>query len=285
MAAKRIIIPILLIMIHTTINSQPTVGVVLSGGGALGFAHIGCLQSLEEAGIYPDYVAGASMGALVGAFYANGMAPTEIYTMAQKEKIYKKTKLFYPSVDRVNLGLSSHKNVEKLMNKYIGHNSFDSLQKHLYVSVTNLNTQECEFIGSGNMLKEYVLASSSIPAVFESVIIDGQFYVDGGTTNNMPAQAIRDKCDILIGIDVVPPSKLDTINDFIGLSIRTMNTMTISNSKEGRVMCDYVIDCMAIEKYNNFNFEKYKEIYEIGYETMKKYIEEHPGMMEAVYND
>ena len=277
---KRFLLSSLFTLLVFNGYAQPQVGIVLSGGGALGFAHIGALQALEEAGIHPTYVAGSSMGALVGAFYASGMTPKEIFDMVRAEKIYSISKIFSLSVSTEKIGISSHKNVNKLMDKYIPHNSFDLLPKHLYVSAVNLNTQKCEIVGKGNKLKEYVLASSSIAAVFEAIEINGDIYVDGGSLNNMPTEAIREKCDVVIGIDAVPPYEENDINNIKDVSLRLLNIITCANSVAGRKMCDFLVESFAVKYYTIFDFEKYEEIYNYGYSAMSSYINEHPEMID-----
>ncbi|MEG1556086.1 MAG: patatin-like phospholipase family protein [Bacteroidales bacterium] len=279
---KKIFFLCLTTILTSNVMAQKSVGIVLSGGGALGYAHVGALQALEESGIVPQYIAGASMGAIVGIFYANGMSPKEIYDMVYAERFYKITKILSLVVGKDKMGLSSHKNILNLMNKYISHNSFDSLQKKFFVSVTNLSKQSAHLIGSGGYLKDYVLASSSIPAIFEAIIIDNEIFVDGGTLNNFPAQALYKKCDIIIGVDVIPYSTNIKTNTILDIAERSLNTVIHENSKEGREMCDYLIESYAIDQYSSFDFDKFEEIYKIGYETTKKYIEEHPKMVQQI---
>lgn len=257
-------------------------GIVLSGGGALGYAHIGVLHAFEEEGFNPQYVAGASMGAVIAAFYSNGMTALDIMKMARDEKFYKTSKIISITVGLDKLGMSSHKHVSALLDKYIPHNSFDSLERKLYVSATNLNTQRSEIISEGDRLKEYVLASSSIPGVFEAIDIDGIVYVDGGVLNNFPAQAIRNKCDVLIGVDVQPYSPKMKLNNVIDVSLRSLYTLVNVNSLEGRGMCDYLIDSYAINDYTIFDFNKIEEIYLYGYNLGKKYLQEHPELLEWI---
>ena len=146
---------------------KPKVGVFLSGGGALGFAHIGMLQAMEEEGISPDCVAGASMGALVGAVYSAGKTPQEIKHIVLDEKLYRKSRLFSLSGAKVKgVSLSSHKKVRKILEKYIGTDNFAELQRHYMVSVSNLTHSRTEVKDSGSHLIDWLLASMSIPAVF-----------------------------------------------------------------------------------------------------------------------
>ena len=258
-------------------------GVFLSGGGALGFAHIGMLQAMEEEGITPDYVAGASMGALVGAVYSAGKSPEEIKKIVLDEKLYRKSRLFSLSGAKVKgVSLSSHKKVRKILEKYIGTDNFAELQRHYMVSVSNLTQSTTEVKDSGSHLIDWVLASMSIPAVFEPVVMDGNIYIDGGSLNHFPTKEIREKVDILIGVDVMPERDTLVIKNIPDMISSYVHSVAMISGKEGRALCDYLIDSPAINYYRIMDFEKFEEIYNYGYETMKKYLEDHPELISDV---
>ncbi len=260
-------------------EQKPKVGVFLSGGGALGFAHIGMLQAMEEGGITPDYVAGASMGALIGAVYSAGKSPEEIKRIVLDEKLYRKSRLFSFSGAKVKeVSLSSHRKVRKILEKYIGADSFDQLQRHYMVSVSNLSLSRTEVKDSGDHLIDWILASMSIPAIFEPVIIDGMIYVDGGSLNHFPTEEIREKVDILIGVDVMPRKDTVEISSIREMFSSYIHSVAITNGQEGRNKCDYLVESQAINYYRIMDFEKFEEIYNYGYETMKKYLEDHPEL-------
>jgi NTE family protein len=264
-------------------EQKPKVGVFLSGGGALGFAHIGMLQAMEEVGITPDYVAGASMGALVGAVYSAGHSPEEIKKIVLDEKLYRKSRLFSLSGAKVKgVSLSSHKKVRKILEKYIGTDNFAELQRHYMVSVSNLTQSTTEVKDSGSHLIDWVLASMSIPAVFEPVVMDGNIYIDGGSLNHFPTKEIREKVDILIGVDVMPERDTLVIKNIPDMISSYVHSVAMISGKEGRALCDYLIDSPAINYYRIMDFEKFEEIYNYGYETMKKYLEDHPELIADV---
>ena len=264
-------------------EQKPKVGVFLSGGGALGFAHIGMLQAMEEVGITPDYVAGASMGALVGAVYSAGHSPEEIKKIVLDEKLYRKSRLFSLSGAKVKgVSLSSHKKVRRILEKYIGTDNFAELQRHYMVSVSNLTQSTTEVKDSGSHLIDWVLASMSIPAVFEPVVMDGNIYIDGGSLNHFPTKEIREKVDILIGVDVMPERDTLVIKNIPDMISSYVHSVAMISGKEGRALCDYLIDSPAINYYRIMDFEKFEEIYNYGYETMKKYMEDHPELKARV---
>lgn len=279
---KKKLVCILLILISITAFSQrkPKVGIVLSGGGALGFAHVGVLQALEEYGISPQYVAGASMGSLVGAFYANGFTPEEICKVVFSEQLYNSGNIFsFLQGSKNGLGFSSHKKVAALLDKYFPSNSFDSLPRHLCVSVSDMTVPESKLISKGDKLKEYVLASMSIPIVFEAMVIDDHVYVDGGTMNHFPAQGIRKNVDVLIGIDVLPFTDKVKLKNISDMANRMIFLIAQTSAAEGKKLCDYYLESKACDTYSMFDFNKFEEIYRYGYLMMKDYLNNNPEMI------
>ncbi|NCA80608.1 MAG: hypothetical protein EOM76_10585 [Sphingobacteriia bacterium] len=276
---KKILLIVLIIIITSMVSAQESqkIGLVLSGGGALGYAHIGAIQALEEHDIYPEYIAGTSMGAIIGALYAQGFKPLEILELVQEKKMYKITSLItYKHFGE--LGLSSHDVVKKIFTELIPHNSFDSLKLHFYACATNLDKGISKIVGTGSLLKEYVTASAAIPGVFEVETIEGIHYIDGGVLNNLPAQAIRKQCDVLIGVDVLPYVEDSPLTKTRDVVMRAIRSTQHQNSLKGRELCDYIIDSKAIVEYHEADFDNYREIYQYGYKAMSDYIEEHPEM-------
>lgn len=268
-------------------NKKPTtkkqkIGLALSGGGALGFAHIGALQALEEHGVKPDFISGSSMGAIIGAIYCAGYSPAKIMRIIQAEKLYKLDKLMSPNLNFKQKGLSSHATLRATLKELIPHDCFDSLEIPFAVCVTNITSGIYEYYYSGKGIVDYVVASASIPGVFDPVVIKNTTYVDGGVLNNLPAEILHQKgCDYIIGVDVLPflPVEKKSILDITLWSIRLMQH---SNTQNGIKYCNWLIESNAIEKYNEFEFDKYKEIYQYGYKAMTEYIHSHPEMIETI---
>lgn len=262
-------------------QNQKKIGLVLSGGGALGYAHIGAIQALEEHGIYPEYISGSSMGAIIGVMYAGGYSPLEMLKVVQEEKMYKFNQLFTPKPGVVKLGLSSHATLRSLLHELMPHNSFDSLQKSYFACVTNLDDATWKAVGKGGHLAEYVVASAAIPGVFEAEIIDGTTYVDGGVLNNLPAQAIHDKVDVLIGVDVIPFYQDAVVVTTSDVLVRSLRAAQHANSMAGRKMCDFLVESPAIKYYNEFQFDRYREIYQYGYKAMNDYLNANPKVLKS----
>ena len=260
-------------------SRNESLGICLSGGGALGFAHIGVLQSLEDHGIYPTHIAGSSMGAIVGTLYAAGFSPKQMLQLVKDDKLYKATKLMTFRPTFLKSGLSTHTILSSLMRELIPHNSFEELNKRMFICVVNLNEANWEVISAGNELDKWVAASASIPGLFETIKKDDEHYVDGGLLNNMPAQPLDEFCQSIIGVDVIPhkiPSELKKPIDTLAFSVRAIQHQ---NSKAGRSLCKFVIEPQAIEEFHEFSFDAYQAIYQHGYSAATKFIVEHPEIL------
>ena len=254
-------------------------GLCLSGGGALGFAHIGVLQALLENGIEPDIISGASMGAIVGTFYAAGFTPAEMMQLIKDDRLYRLTKLmtFVPAFWKS--GWSDHSTVISLVKEIIPHNSFEGLQKKMFICVTNMNLAQWEIKSSGNDLNVWVSASASIPGMFEAQKSENSYYLDGGLLNNLPTQPLKNLCSNIIGVDVLPhqaPTQLKKPIYAITKSIRLVQHV---NSMEGRALCNYLIEPQALKHFNEFRFDAYEKIYQQGYKDTLEFIKNNPEIL------
>ena len=281
---KRWLFFLILLMLRLSVlgqvksNNLPEYGIVLSGGGALGYAHVGVLMALEEAGITASVVSGASMGALVGALYAYGCSPQEMINILEHEKLYKKSKIF--TIRLLNKkGLSTHKKLEKILNKILPVDSFDSLNLFFAVSMTNLIELKTEYAFSGNKLKEKIMASATIPSLFEPKEIDGIVYIDGGVTNNIPIEPIIGKCEKIIIVDVLAAGYKNDISGRVKIAYRGYLAMMKQANIDRINQADYYVGLEKLEKYNIFDFAKYKEIIKIGYDGMKEFLRQHSELI------
>jgi NTE family protein len=216
------------------------------------------------------------MGAIVGTLYAAGYSPIDMLLLIKNDKLYKATKLMTFRPTFLKSGLSTHDILKSLIHELIPHDSFDQLEKKMHICVSNLNRAEWEIMSTGNNLAEWVAASACIPGIFETITANETFYVDGGLLNNMPAQGIKDFCQTIIGVDVIPhkiPSELKKPIDTLAFSIRAMQHQ---NSKQGRGLCQFIIEPQAIEEFHEFSFDAYQAIYHHGYSAATKFIVDNP---------
>ena len=245
---KSICVLLLLLMTHiafsqdTIVNTRPKVGLVLSGGGAKGAAHIGVLKYIEEIGLPIDYIAGTSMGSVVGGMYALGYSSDEILDIissvdwdrlisndVDRKKIsYKKkyegaTQLidipFYVRVDEGDMqsktfrnslpeGIVSGDNIINLFNSLsVGYSdsiAFDELPIPFICVATNLINGEAEVLDKG-MFTKSLRASMAIPILFDPIKIGDVLYVDGGLVSNFPVEQCRAMgADYIIGVSMSP---------------------------------------------------------------------------------
>ncbi len=184
----------------TTSANSPRVGLVLSGGGARAFAHIGALRVLEERGIHADVIAGTSMGAIVGAMVAAGHGSAEIRSIVDA--------LGWRDVVDVSLqgGLMKGEKLGQFLAAYLPER-FEDLDMPLAVTTTDIETGE-EIVLQRGPLIPALRASSCYPGAFDPVVIDGRTLADGGIVNNLPVEAVAlMHPTVTIASDATPPRR------------------------------------------------------------------------------
>jgi NTE family protein len=180
------------------------IGLVLSGGGVKGVAHIGVLKALAEHGIYPDCISGSSAGAMVGALYASGKSPDEIFEIFQKSAIFK-----FSNFAVGKPGLIDLEKFKPYFSKYFPEDSYEALKYKLFICTTDLIRGRGKIFQKGPLV-DTILASSAFPMVFSPYNINGTLYVDGGIVNNFPVEPLLGKCDYILGVFVNPLKKVTT---------------------------------------------------------------------------
>lgn len=246
------------------------VGISLSGGGARGIAHIGVLKALEEHGIQPDVIVGCSAGSIVGALYAAGMNTDAMLDFIKDSRLWKLVSLRLPGG-----GLAKLDYLKERLTECIDDDSFEGLKKALYIAIANLNSGKLEIRNAGT-LYSIVQASCAIPLVFEPIEINGDLYIDGGALCNMPVEPLKEVTDYVIGVNVMPRIKVTktTVNSMRGIAMRCFEMAIWSNTQGEAEKCDLLIEPKLINKYHIFQFNKYQELYEIGYEAAKAVLSE-----------
>ncbi|MGN0862701.1 MAG: patatin-like phospholipase family protein, partial [Stenotrophomonas koreensis] len=161
------------------------IGVALGGGAAKGFAHIGVIKMLEANGFEPVVISGTSAGSVVGALYASGMDAFEM-----QEKAVALDQASIRDVRLFSGGLIQGQKLQDYVNELLGNRNLQQMRKPLAVVATQLETGERTVFTRGNV-GQAVRASSSIPGVFEPVIIGGKSYVDGGVVSPVPVDAAK----------------------------------------------------------------------------------------------
>lgn len=244
-------------------------GLVLSGGGAKGLAHIGVLKVLEEAGIRPDYITGTSMGSVVGGMYAMGYSIAQIesvvhainwdemlfdrtdYTllaMEQKRQVNRYIGLFPYSDGVIHLpgGIVAGQKIGALLSRlampYHSTVSFHDLPIPFACVATDIATGAPVLIDTGDVA-DAIRASMSIPTVFTPMEIGNTLFVDGGLVRNFPVEEVRRMgAEIVIGIDVGTPSlRKEEIKDFLQVMLQAAQFADASALARERELCDLLI--------------------------------------------
>jgi len=241
---------------------KPEYGIALSGGGARGLAHIGVLAALEKHGISPGLVSGSSMGAIVGSFYAAGVSTDEMLNIARNRKL---NDLFEWSFKKHG-GMLSLKMLTQVLETYIPENTFESLKKKLFITVSNISSGQEEVISEGQLYQS-VVASASIPIVFEPQVINGQTYVDGGLFNDLPVDPLVGKCQHIIASHVNYNGPNPDLTSIRAIAERVYRLAIYQHVHKNFSKCDYIIDPPELREHGIFDFKHIDRLYEIGYEA------------------
>lgn len=243
-------------------------GIVFSGGGVRGFSYIGVMRALKEAGIDFDYVAGTSIGSFMGALYAAEMPIEEMekYALKIRQSDFTSSKLvFVPS---------KTERLESLVADLLGDYSFEKLKKPLCIVAVDIKTGKEVHITSGNLVKA-IAGSCAVPGVFTPVDFGEMRLVDGGLTNNIPADALRDMgVDIVVSLDINPTRGYGTESsktmDILKASLRIL---MVSNAVNGYVQSDYIIK-IDLSEFSQLKMSDPLELMKRGYLATKQVIPE-----------
>ena len=281
-------------------NKNLKVALVLSGGGVKGYAHLGVLRVLERENIKIDYITGTSIGAFVGTLYSIGYSVDEIEKFLDDLNI----STFLETVtDNTNLSLEKKESLKKysaylsfdnelnfsfpkglrgtgeaylllkdLLGNYEYMDSFDNFPIPLRIVATNLNTGETKAFSKGDVAK-ILIASMAIPSIFEPMKIDGEIYVDGLVTRNLPVEEAYDMgADIVIASDIgAPVVEKDDYNILSVMNqastIQASNITKISREKASILISPDVKDISALDS------SKKKELMKLGKVAAEKEID------------
>ncbi len=238
-------------------------GLVLSGGGVRGVAHLGVLQVLTEIGLEPAVISGTSAGALVGAFYAAGHPIATIFNFFKTTPIFKISNLATSKP-----GIIDTEKFIPLLEEYFPEDDFSALDKKLYVTTTDLIHGKEKIFSSGPLIRT-LLASAAVPVVFSPVNIEGLLYTDGGALNNFPVEPLIDNCKVIIGIDVHPlkDANPESIKSTFTVMERVFHLAIHHHSVQKYHFCDEVIIPYDVAKFGTFDRSNFEEIYELGYKA------------------
>ena len=241
-------------------------GLVLSGGGARGIAHIGVIKALEEHNINITHISGTSSGALVGVLFAAGHSWITILEFFKAVPLFEYKRYAYNKP-----GFIDTNKFYKDFLPFFSKDDFTSLKKQLYIPATNLIEGKEVVFNSGELIKP-VLASAAFPGLFTPVIIDNVPYIDGGVLNNFPIEPIKKKCTKTIGVYVNPLQEVSA--NEIKHSYQVANRaydISFGNRCENKFKdVDILIAPKELEKFGMINLKNIDAIFEIGYQAAIK---------------
>ena len=270
-----------------TIKSRKKIGLVLSGGGAKGFAHIGVIKVLEKAGVKIDYIGGTSVGSVIGALYASGYNATQLDSIFRDtdfnnlitDYIPRSSKNFYEKRNdemyafslpvnnfKVGIPLSLSKGMfnYNLINRLTKHvkeiHDFNKLPIPFLCMATDIETGQQVVLNKGYLAKA-LLASSAFPSIFSPVELEGKLLVDGGVSNNFPVDEIRKLgADIIIGVDVQDEIKdRNSLNDATKILVQINNLQMIEKMKANKETTDIYIK-PEVNQYGIISFDAIEDI-------------------------
>jgi NTE family protein len=281
-------------------RDNPLVGLVLSGGGAKGLAHIGVLKTLDSLGVRVDYVAGTSMGAVVGALYASGYTGNQLDSIVRStsfellisDKVPRNSKTFYERKNAEKYALtlpfnkfkiqlpssiSKGQNVFNLLSKLtIGVSGIDNFQKlpiPFYCIATDIQTGEQVVLDKGN-LAQAIAASSALPTLFQPVKLENKLLMDGGITNNFPIEGLLTKnLDYIIGVDVQDDLfQHEDLNSASNIMLQINNFRALENLKEKSRLSDIYIK-PDVTDFSIISFNESEQIIEEGQKEALRFLD------------
>ena len=237
------------------------IGLVLSGGGIRGMAHLGLIRALEEYDLNISVVSGTSVGAVVGALYCNGRSVEEMLDFFRATPLFK-----YNYMTWNKPGLVDTDRYFKIFKEGIGTDRFEELQIPLYVMATNLEKGKTEVFHQGDLIPP-IMASAALPPYFSPVRIKDQLYADGGVMNNFPTEPLENKVDYIIGSNVIIVRDVSSreIRSSLQLTQRTTSLMMYALNKPKLSACDLLFEPKELEGIRVLDKKQLETAYQIGY--------------------
>jgi NTE family protein len=271
----------------STIKQKPKIGLVLSGGGAKGLAHIGVLKVIDSLGIKIDYIGGTSMGAVVGGLYASGYSGKDLeylfnrinvdallqdFTPRNSKNFYEKRNDEIYAVtlpfDKFKIGLPSglskglyNFNLISRLTLHVSNvDDFKNLQIPFFCIATDAETGEEVVLDKGNLAKVLV-TSGALPTLYNPIEIDGKLLIDGGVVNNYPVEELRKRgADFIIGVDVQDGLKgREQLKDVTSL-LTQINSYSMAEKMAKKIKLTDIYIKPDIKGYNVISFEKVDEL-------------------------
>ena len=206
----------------TVPKKPPRIGLALGGGAARGFAHIGVIQVLEEAGIRPALVVGTSAGSVVAAFYASGKNGAQLQQVAETMEEATFADWTLPLFSR---GLLRGEALARYVGTQVNGRLIENMLLPLGIVATDLNSGQGVLFQRGDTATA-VRASSAVPALFQPVKVAGREYVDGGLVSPVPVRYARQMgAELIIAVDISDPPEGNAASDTLQVLLQTFSIM------------------------------------------------------------
>lgn len=213
------------VVVPTTPKVPPRIGLALGGGAARGFAHVGVIQVLEEAGIRPALVVGTSAGSLVAALYASGKTGAQLQQLAETMEEASFADWMLPVFSR---GMLRGEAFARYVSTQVNGRTIETMPMPLGIVATDLNTGQGVLFQRGDTASA-VRASSAVPAVFQPVKISGREYVDGGLVSPVPVRYARQMgAELVVAVDISSPPEGNAASDTLQVLLQTFSIMSKS---------------------------------------------------------
>ncbi|MFD3448027.1 patatin-like phospholipase family protein [Microbacteriaceae bacterium 4G12] len=245
---------------------EPKIGLALGSGGAKGFAHIGVIKVLRDAGIPIHVIAGSSMGALVATFYAAGCDVNRLYQLA---KIFKRK--YYLDFTVPKMGFIAGKRVKDMIKMFTYNKHLEQLDIPTAVVATDILTGEKVVFTKGS-IADAVRASISIPGIFVPERVDGRLLVDGGVVDRIPVSVVKELgADIVLAVDVSPVKINGEVTSIYDVIIQSIEIMQHELVHYRQIASDLMMH-PAVEEFSSRAFTNIEEIVRVGEEEAEKHI-------------
>lgn len=252
-------------------NARLKVGLALGGGVARGISHIGVISELERAGVPIDCIAGTSIGAIIGASYCAGLGVDELRDIATRTGWWQVSRPFFSAG-----GFITFKQLEKWVENNIGEFDVRDLAIPFAAVASDLVSGERVVLSEGRLCTA-IAASCSVPGFVPPVEMDGRLLVDGGITDNIPADVARLLgADYVIGVDIFTPALRRRLGPF-GRGIAAIETL-VRHAGKGADECDCLI-VPQMEGVSYFKFSEYKQLIALGEEATRRQL---PAILDAL---
>ncbi|MFG6115239.1 patatin-like phospholipase family protein [Halobacillus sp. MO56] len=252
---------------------RPTIGLALGSGGARGFAHLGVIKALHDHNIPVDLIAGSSMGALVGSFYAAGQKIEDLYKLAATFK-----RKYYLDFTVPKMGFIQGKRIKEYIRLFTYHKKIEEFVIPMGVVATDLYAGTKRVFMTGNA-SDAVRASISIPGIFVPEKIDDRLYIDGGVIDRVPASVAKEMgADMVIAVDCAQFSgdaDINSIYDVITQSIDIMQDELVTHLG---VSADIMIQ-PDVSRFSTRAFTDIEEIIKEGEKAAKAQISNIKGLL------